>query len=303
MSTHNKSRFLAVLKLQQLFLALLKWLQNVFPPQNRPFIRYLIFIALGAWVVNGLWPAHVNVPRWFGAMTSKISTPNFITAHLPTITGYWSIELSSFFFFWLITRPVELRQYRWLRIGVSVTLVYLLLSRIGKPLDLEYAGRAENIYTFFHFVVPAAVLAGIWTPALSSYIAGAMTVSLDPPGDHDPEPILKPAYDAARAGELRQAVKLLRPTLRADFYHYEALVLAASLHRQLNRPWRTRIALLRALQKPELLEAQRARLHEMMEHVDEAAHTCWQIPGLAESDLRGHGNWFAERELAQALCA
>src|SRR5437867_7326487 len=133
MSTHNQSRSLAVLKFQQLFLALLKWLQKVSPPQNRPFVRYLVLLALGLWIATGLAPLHVNVPRWFGAVTSKFLNQKFIAAHLPAVRGFWGIELSSLFFFWLITRPMDLRQYRWLRIGVSATLLYLLLARIDKP--------------------------------------------------------------------------------------------------------------------------------------------------------------------------
>jgi len=62
------------------------------------------------------------------------------------------------------------------------------------------------------------------------------------------------------------------------------------------------MALLRALQKSELFEGQQARLLEMIEHLDETAHPCWQIPGPTHSDL-GHGSWFADRKLVRSHCA
>lgn len=278
---------MAVLKFHELFLPWLKRLQKVFAPRNRPFICYVVFVAMGLALAGGLWSGHVKLPGWLADGTLKIFSREFLVANLPTPAGFWSMGLSSLCVFWVITHPMELREHRLVRIAISGALIYWLLSGIGKPLDLTFAGSGHNTFSFFGFLLPIAVLAGMWTPALSFYLAAALTVFMEPPSGPDPEPGLRPAYGAARAGLSRQALRLVRPALRENFHHYEGLVLAAWLHRHLGRRWRTRFTLLCALQNPGLFEAQRERLLDLMGHMDELSRDCWQIPGLGRPGLVG----------------
>ena len=271
---------LMVVRLEQLFLPLLTRLRKFFAPRNRPFICYVVLVALGLAVAGGTWSGHAKLPGWLRDVAFKNFNGPFLAAMVPAWMGRWGIELSSFCLFWVITQPMELRRHRWLRIGISIMLVYLLRAAMGRPLDPTFAGHGSNTFTFFGFLMPSSMLAGLWTPAVSFYLAAGLTVFVDSPGEYDSEPSLQPAYGALRAGLFRQGLRLVRPTLREHFHHYEALVLAACLHRRLNRRWRTRLALLRALQNAELFEAQRARLLNMIGHLEEPAHGCWQIPGV-----------------------
>src|SRR5205814_2237364 len=171
-----------------------------------------------------LWPGPPKAPGWLGVMALKAFSRDFLAVMLPAIAGFWGVGLGLFCLFCLLPQPVELRPYRWVRIGLSMVLVYLLLSGLGKPLDLTFAKNGQNTFNFFGFLLPAALLAGTWTPVLAWYLAAALTIFMDSPADPELEPTLKPASEAARASQLKLALRLIRPTLRVHFHHYEALV-------------------------------------------------------------------------------
>src|SRR4029078_6633285 len=117
MSAHINTKIPAVLKLHQSLLPLKKRAQKLFSPQNRPFICYLVFVALALLVANSIWSKQWKLPAWMGTGHAKLFNGEFLTRKLGTTGGFWGIELGSLLFFWLITRPVELRQHRWVRIA------------------------------------------------------------------------------------------------------------------------------------------------------------------------------------------
>ena len=70
----------------------------------------------------------------------------------------------------------------------------------------------------------------------------------------------------------------MKPELaREECSHYEALLLKARLHRQLNHMWRTWLTLKKILRDPNLTEGQRRHVRDMLRHLDEPTHPCWKI--------------------------
>ena len=89
---------------------------------------------------------------------------------------------------------------------------------------------------------------------------------------------LRPASRTARQGHLQDALRLVKPELvREECRPYEALLLKARLHRQLNHKWWTRLTLKKILRDPHLTESQRCHVGDMLNHLDEPTHPCWKI--------------------------
>ena len=97
-----------------------------------------------------------------------------------------------------------------------------------------------------------------------------------PPGK--PASNFTPASRNARQGRLQAALRLVKPELaREERRHYEALLLKARLHRQLNHKWRTWLTLKKILRDPHLTEGQHRHVGSMLRHLDDRTHACWKI--------------------------
>jgi hypothetical protein len=102
---------------------------------------------------------------------------------------------------------------------------------------------------------------------------------IDSPGtDGSPAPNPGSASRIARQGQLHDALRLVKSGLaRDESRHYEALLLKAKLHRQLNHKWRTKLTLQKILGDPHLTEGQRRHAGSMLSYLDDRTHACWKI--------------------------
>jgi hypothetical protein len=178
----------------------------------------------------------------------------------------------------LITQPVEMRDRRWLKISASVALVYLGLLALRVQAVPSTSNSDTKVFAFFGFLVPAALLAAIWASPFTSFLSNLFLQLIAPSGpDETEDSRLRPAYEAARQGQYRLALKLVKPKLLLDPWHYEALVLKARLHRQLNRTWRARWTLAKILRHRHLTPGQREHVQYLRRSLRRKDDACWSL--------------------------
>jgi hypothetical protein len=201
-----------------------------------------------------------------------------LQTYMPTVRDFLLVEMGTAAIAFVITLPVELRQRRWLKILASVALVHLGMLAMRVPFSSTESVQAERLFSFFGYLLPAVFLAALWTSDLTFTFSKAFLQLIDPGGPAETEvSSLRPAYRAARQGELRLALSLLKPKLLAEPANYEALLLKARLHRQLNQPWRAKRTLRRILGLPHLVEAQHQQADHLLGHLSDAAQAGWQL--------------------------
>ena len=202
----------------------------------------------------------------------------FFDTYIPERKDFISIELATLILGFILTTPVELRDRRWLKIGLSLALVGFGLMTLRIPVGLSLAERGTNVFAFFGFLVPAALLAAVWAGDITFFMSKLFVSLIDPSGPEETEDIrLRPAYEAARQGNSRLALKLLKPRLLVEPWHYETLLLKAKLHRQLNRKWRAGLTLKKLLRNPRLDPSQRENARHMLRNLSNKADPCWTL--------------------------
>jgi hypothetical protein len=218
-------------------------------------------------------PAPVRMPE------PPSSDRKFFKTYVPERRDFWIIEAITAIAGFLITLPVEHRHRRWWKIGASMALVFGGLLTLRVQMNIALAQRHESVFAGLAYLIPTILLAAIWTPDLS-LMASRMFMHLIDPHDSAGKPVsnLRPASRTARHGHLHDALRLVKPELaREERRHYEALLLKAKLHRQLNHKWRTKLTLKKILRDPNLTEGQHRHVSSMLRHLDDRTHACWKI--------------------------
>jgi hypothetical protein len=203
----------------------------------------------------------------------------FFKTYVPEKKDFLIIEAGTAIAGFLITLPVEHRRRRWWKIGASMALVFGGLLALRVQMSVSLAQRHESIFAGLAYLIPTILLAAIWTQDFALMASRLFMHLIDP---HDSagksDSNLRPASQTARRGQLHDALRLVRPELaRAERRHYEALLLKAKLHRQLNHLWRTKLTLKKILRDPHLTEGQRRHVNSMLSHFDDRTHPCWKI--------------------------
>jgi cell division protein FtsB len=202
----------------------------------------------------------------------------FFDTYIPERKDFLSVELATVIIGFVLTMPVELRDRRWLKIGASLALVGLGLTALRIPVGQSLTERSSSVFGFFGFLVPAALLAGVWSGDLTFFASKLFVQLIDPSGPEQTEDVrLHPAYEAAWQGKPRLALKLLKPRLLVEPWHYETLVLKATLQRALNRRWRTGWTLKKLLRNPRLDPSQRENARYMLGNLNNKADPCWTL--------------------------
>ncbi len=218
-------------------------------------------------------PAPVPVPE------PPSADRKFFRTYVPKRRDFWIIEAITAIAGFLITLPVEHRHRRWWKIGASMALVFGGLLALRVQMSITLAQRHESVFAGLAYLVPTILLAAIWTSDLS-LMASRLFMHLIDPHDSAGKPVsnFTPASRTARRGQLHDALRLVNPELaREERRHYEALLLKAKLHRQLNHLWRTKLTLKKILRDPHLTEGQRRRVNDMLSHLNDRTHACWKI--------------------------
>jgi len=203
----------------------------------------------------------------------------FFKTYVPERMDFLIIEAITAIAGFLITLPVEHRRHRWWKIGASMALVFGGLLTLRVQMSISLAQRHESVFAGLAYLIPTILLAAIWTPDLSLLASRLFMHLIDPHGP-PPKPVTNftPASRTARRGRLHDALRLVKPGLaREERRHYEALLLKAKLHRQLNHVWRTKLTLKKILRDPQLTESQRRHVSDMFSHLDDRTHACWKI--------------------------
>lgn len=228
----------------------------------------------------GELPEPASRPAWsrIVARTRGQSTSGgFFNTYAPQEKDFVTIELATLALGFLLTLPCELRHRRWLKIGASMVLVYagLLLMRV--PMSAVLGDRHENGFAFLGYLVPAVLLAAIWTPSLTHMLSRVFMHLIDSPDSGPTEvPSLRTAYQEARQGNLHAALRLAKEKPSHDPGHYESLLLKAKIHRRLNHKWRTKWLLKKILRTPHLTEGQRRHISSMAGCLKDKTHECWK---------------------------
>ena len=199
--------------------------------------------------------------------------------YVPEQRDFLIIEAVTAIAGFFITLPVEHRRRRWWKIGASMALVFGGLLTLRVQMSISLAQRHESVFACLVYLIPTILLAAIWTPDFSLMTSKMFLHLIDSPGPAGkPVSNLRPASRTARQGHLHDALRLVKPELvREERRPYEALLLKARLHRQLNHKWRTRLTLKKILRDPNLTESQRLHVGSMLNHLDDRTHTCWKI--------------------------
>jgi len=203
----------------------------------------------------------------------------FFKTYVPERRDFWIIEAITAITGFLITLPVEHRHRRWWKIVASMALVFGGLLALRVQTSIALAQRHESVFAGLAYLIPTILLAAIWTPDLALMASRLFMHLIDPHGPPGkPVSNFRPARRTARRGQLHDALRLVNPELaREERRHYEALLLKAKLHRQLNHLWRTKLTLNKILRDPHLTEGQRRRVGDMLSHLDDRTHACWKI--------------------------
>jgi hypothetical protein len=203
----------------------------------------------------------------------------FFKTYVPEQRDFLIIEAVTALTGFVITLPVEHRRRRWWKIGASMALVFGGLLTLRVQMSISLAQRHESVFAGLAYLIPTILLAAIWTPDLSLMASRMFLHLIDshgPPGK--PVSNLRPARRTARHGHLHDALRLVKPELaREERRPYEALLLKARLHRQLNHKWQTWLTLKKILRDPNLSEGQRRHVGSMLRHLDDRTHACWKI--------------------------
>ena len=207
-----------------------------------------------------------------------LTSREFFKTYAPQPKDFVTIEIATIIIGFLITLPLELRSRRWLKIGVSMVLVYLGLLTLRVPVSVALAQRHESIFAFLGYLLPATFLAAIWTPPICLILARLSLHLIDSP---DPAESAAPtpgsAGRTARQGNYHDALRLVRARLAQDHSHYETLVLKAKLHQQMNHKWRAKWTLQKALREPDLTGGQRQRINQLLANLEDRTHAGWKL--------------------------
>lgn len=218
-------------------------------------------------------PASIRLPE------SPSGDHTFFKTFVPRQRDFWIVEAATAIAGLLITLPVEHRRRRWWKIGASMALVYSGLLALRVQTSLSLAQRHESIFASLAYMIPTVLIAAIWAPDFS-LMASTLFMQLIDPRDSPGKPAanFSPASRIARQGQLQDALRLIKPELaRGENRRYEALLLKARLHRQLNHKWRTRLALKKILRDPNLTEGQRRHVGDLLRLMDDPTHASWKI--------------------------
>jgi hypothetical protein len=223
--------------------------------------------------------SQASAPAGQAAFSAKdLLSRGLFETYIPERQDFISLELATLILGLVLTSPVELRDRRWLKIGVSLVLVFLCLLALRIHVGLGIAERGTNVFAFCGFLVPAALLAAVWASDFTFFFSKLFVQLIDPAGPEATEEArLRPAYAAIHQGHYRQALKLLKPKLLLDPWHYETLVLKATLHRRLNHHWRASRALKKLLRNPHLDPAQRENVQYLLRNLKHPTDPCWSL--------------------------
>ena len=218
-------------------------------------------------------PAPVRMPE------PPVVNRKFFKTYVPEKKDFLIIEAVTAIAGFLITLPVEHRRRRWWKIGASMALVFGGLLTLRVQVSIALAQRHESFFAGLAYMIPTILLAAIWAPDFSLMASRMFMHLIDTHGPPPkPDSNLRPASRAARHGHLSDALRFVKPELaREERRHYEALLLKAKLHRQLNHVWRTKLTLKKILRDPNLTEGQRHHVSSMLRHLDDRTHACWKI--------------------------
>jgi hypothetical protein len=158
-------------------------------------------------------------------------------------------------------------------------LVYLGLLTLQVQVSVALAQRHHSIFAYLVYLLPAVLLAAIWTHDLCLIVAKLIIHLIDSPGVGETSISSHGSVKlAARRGDFADALRLARARLEGDDHsHYETLVLKAKLHQQMNHKWRAKWALNRTLRDPHLTKAQRQYVNLLLALLDDRTHACWKI--------------------------
>jgi hypothetical protein len=202
----------------------------------------------------------------------------FFKTYVPERRDFLIIEAITAIVGFFITLPVEHRSRRWWKIGASMALVFGGLLALRVQMSVSLAQRHESIFAGLAYMIPTILLAAIWAPDFSLMASRLFLHLIDPHGPQGkPVASIRPASRIARQGLLQDALRLVKPELTREHSYYEALLLKARLHQQLNHKWRTRLTLKKILRDPNLTEGQRRHVGSMFSHLNDRTHACWKI--------------------------
>ncbi|SPE60568.1 membrane hypothetical protein [Verrucomicrobia bacterium] len=206
-----------------------------------------------------------------------LATMQTFATWLPQQRDFFTFELGVAILGFVITMPLELRDRRWVKILASVLLIHFGLLALRVPMNVSDISSTNSVFSFFGYLVPAVLLAALWTSDITFFFSKALLQLVDSSGPAETElTSLRPAYRAAQQGDPRGALRLLKPKLLMEPTNYEALVFKARLLRQLNRKWRTKWTLKRILRNPRLEDGQREHALDLLRNLDGPALPCWQ---------------------------
>jgi hypothetical protein len=208
-----------------------------------------------------------------------LTSREYFKTYVPQPRDFVTFEIATVIAGFLITLPAELRPRRWLKIGVSMVLVGLDLLFLQVQVGVTLDQRHLSLSAYLGYLLPAILLAAIWTHDLCSIAANLVMHLIDSPGaGGTPVSHHGPVRLTARQGDFADALRLAQARLAGDDRrHYETFVLKAKLHQQMNHKWRAKWALNRALRDPHLTKAQRQYINLLLALLDDRTHACWKL--------------------------
>lgn len=159
------------------------------------------------------------------------------------------------------THPLELREYRWLKIALSLPIVLLITS------VYQELGAFRGYFAMFGI----GVLGFIWKSPIAHCMSGGfMKLIL---GNWNQPSGIRAEIGGPRAlfkhGEYDEALVLTQRELEKDPMNYDGLLLLADIYEALSRPTDAQKALQKLLNKPALTADQRNMIQARIDKINE----------------------------------
>jgi hypothetical protein len=180
----------------------------------------------------------------------------------------------------VVSWPPELRQGRWLQIGLSCVVFYYMRDALRT--EASWLKLEDDFETaWIHWRNGSIAMAVFWSPNLAWYGAWLFSYFVDDP---DPDPLgyvdSGMAQNALRRGEFKEAVRLADRELERDPVNYECLLIKATAHSKLRQRWRACRALRKIIRAKRSTEAQQAYARQLLTGRTEPAPEPIQVVGL-----------------------